>query len=313
MVGKYGHALFPFSLWVIMIGLAGCQDDDLGLNLSDVQIQSIEECISDQVIWHACTAHQFVYTDGRLQAIDSEQLIYDEYGALVGTRMHRMDTTFRYRCASGDEFSDCERTDEILSIKETLEKYTYQWEGGYIVSRTLDTLMIKTIVDGIPASLAMQTDLPSADYYYSGDLLDSVSYHHPVNGVNISKVVFAYDAVGNIATRKEYYRTDPYAFVTPPPVAASPYSEVITEFLRYDDMSNPYYTMFRRYGVMLNQLEGKSLSKNNPTEAISRIQYNGGELEIDHRYEYEYRHGLPTTIYLNKGTAREVVTRIAYH
>ena len=310
MICRYENVLFSFFTLAVVITLASCQsDDDISLNLSNIQLQSIEECVSDNETSSACTSHTFLYDNGILQAIDSEQFIYDEYGTLVGTRVHEMDTTFRYKCVS----DDCEPTDQVLSIKETLEKYSYHWEDNHVVSRTLDTIMIKTIVDGVTTDVALQTYLPSAEYYYSGDILDSVSYWHPISRVNIRKIVFKYDVVGNITALNEYYRTTPYPFVRAPMVPASPYSEVVTEFLRYDDKPNPYYAMFKQYGVMLNKVEGRNISKNNPMEAISRIKYNGDWLEAYHTYEYEYYYGLPSTVYLDRGMTSEVTTKITYN
>jgi hypothetical protein len=214
-----------------------------------------------------------------------------------------MDTVYGYDINTGEYGA-------ISFIEEKLERYSYIWENDKVVGRLIDSLMDKTIKEGGIYNLSLETNMPSAEYYYSGDRLDSILYHKPINDKNVRQAIFEYNDNGNLTKVLEYYYYNPTQSF---PMQPS-YTESVTEFNSYDDKPNPYNLMFEKYGIIFNKLEGKNISKNNPTSSKTRIKYNDDWLEINNSFDYEYdSNGLPTKIISNKGTMSEMITTIEYN
>jgi hypothetical protein len=279
-----------FLLLIAFISVISCGKDETGdLNYSEIEISSITGI------------GNFTYKNGLITSVGLEKFLYDETSRLTGTRMNHIDTINSYDILTGGPNK---------LIVEKLEKYSYLWENNLIKGRLIDSVMNKTIKDGGIFSLSVLSNLPSAEYFSSGDRLDSIIILKSVPESNATKYIFEYNGNGNIIKSTEYFSNNPLQ--TLPPIPS--YSKTVTEYFEYDNKPNPYYILLKKCGVILNKLEGNNISKNNPLRSKTIIQYQNSLLELNITYDYEYNsNGLPTKISINKGTVSERNTYIGYN
>ncbi len=282
---------FIYSMIIVSTVISCEKNNDIELDYSNIRIKSISG-IGD-----------FEYEEDKITSIGSEKFVYNSSKQLDYSRIYQMDTVYGYDINTGEYGT-------ISFIEEKLEKYSYIWENNRVVGRLIDSLMDKTIKEGGIYNLSLETNMPSAEYFYSGDRLDSILFHKPINDKNVRKAIFEYNANGNVTKAVEFYYYNPIQSF---PIQQS-YTESVTEFYSYDNKPNPYNLIFEKYGIIFNKLEGKNISKNNPTSSKTRVKYNDDWLEINNSFDYEYdSNGLPTKIISNKETMSEKTTTIEYN
>lgn len=282
---------FIYSLILLTILISCENNDEMEVDYSKIRIKSISD-VGD-----------FEYKEGRISSIGEEKFIYNSSNQFDHSRIYHLDTVYGYDMNTGEY-------GVISSIHEKLERYSYIWENKKVVGRLVDSLMDKTIKDGGIYNLSIMTNMPSAEYHYTGSILDSIVYHKPINDNSVRKVIFEYYDNGNISKLFTFYYYNPIQSF---PIIPS-YSESVTEFYSYDDKPNPYYLLFKKYGVIFNKLEGRNLSKNNPSSSKIRVKYNDDWLELNNNIDYKYNsNGLPEKIITNKGTMSEITIRVEYY
>ncbi|MBC9930924.1 hypothetical protein [Chitinophaga qingshengii] len=231
----------------------------------------------------------FVYNGNQLVAIGNEQFSYDGKGRIIGSRMEGQDT--------------------ILGlIRRYVYKTTFKWVNNLCAGSVADSLYNYTAdMDGKVIN----------KNFSSGDILSSYDYNPSsgqLNGLTLlpgkwtsapyTSLKYEYDAKGNIS-RVEC--TQPSSIIGP---GTGPGIDVYTITFEYDNHPNPFYTMYKKYGMILPALQqfATQMTPNNPVKMQLKVD---PQLELTLTFSYEYNEaGYPVKIISNGGDGK--VTYITY-
>lgn len=222
----------------------------------------------------------FKYTNNRLTSIGKEQFIYDTEGKIIASRTFSSDTSYFMYEGNVD-----------TSIYVKLEKYSYRWEGGKVIEKTLDTLMSSAYRNKNNYSQSLSTNYPPTKYFYANNRIDSIYYGFRKEGDRVTSSRFEYDEAGNIKKITEH--TSPIN-TSPTEIPTLIFSDIIYEY-EYDSHPNPFHILWQQTGIVIDKVGSYNISKNNPIKITARVITSGQEQSlfgILNDYEYDSR-GLP--------------------
>lgn len=268
-------------LCLAVLILAACRKDDSGndpaLNYKDVKIAAISDIPA------------FIYEGDRLVAMGNEKFTYDEQGRIVGSRIEHKDTLNNI-------------------ITGYVYKTSFTWANGLCAGGVADSLY--SYVKGTDGSIkderfASGIVLSSYDYNLSAGRLSAITFTPGRwNTAVYTSVKFEYDGKGNIIRA---VTTQPNLFGRPgvPDL-------VTTITYQYDNHPNPYYAMYKKYGLILPALQrfADCISPNNVIKMQLKID-NMVELVLQYTYEYNAA-GYPVKIITNGGSVTGQTTYISY-
>lgn len=229
----------------------------------------------------------FIYEGNQLVAMGNERFSYDGKGRIIGSRIEWHDT-------SGP------------IIKANIYKTTFKWVNDLCVEGVSDSLY--------SYFLDRQGDIKD-ESLSSGDVLSSYSYNPSSRQLNslamrlggwsntfYTSLKYEYDNKGNLI------RLD----CRQPGSLVGPLELVYTITFEYDDHPNPFYAMYKKYGMILPFLQrfADRISPHNPT----KIEVNSKNLApLIQRFTYEYNEaGYPVKIIPDGAPGTVTVTAITY-
>ncbi len=271
---------FVTVLCLLMLALSACRKNDAGnepaFNYNDVKIASISDVPA------------FIYEGDRLVAMGNEKFHYDDKGRIVGSRIAHRDTLNNL-------------------ITGYIYKTRFMWVNGLCAGSIADSLY--TYAQGMDGSI-------KDERFASGIILSSYDYHLPTGRLNAvtltpgrwstavyTSINYEYDGKGNIIR----------AVTRQPNLMGRPGAPdlIVTVTYQYDNHPNPFYAMYKKYGLILPALQrfADFISPNNVIKMQLKID-NMVELVLQYAYEYNEA-GYPVKITTN-GNVTGQTTYITY-
>jgi len=280
---------------IICILTVSCsRDKDSEPDVSNVKIASISGIGS------------FTYANNKLVSIGNEHFYYGANGKLSASRIYQIDTSKINMQVVG------EPNNPILI--ERLEKSSYIWQNGRISTRVIDTLQTKSYRSNGSANLlepvnsySLSTNFVAENFFYKNGMLDSLSRLEYSNQSSNSRVKFFYNQEGDLVKIIEKAED----FRLPIPYTAASTAEIE---IAYDNKPNPFYHLFKRTGVILNQVKRFYVSPHNPISIKSKIAIQGQTpIVVERLLSYEYdKKGFPVKIKQHNPLGGEQVISISY-
>lgn len=268
-------------LCLVVLALAACRKDNTGkdpsYNYNDVNIVSISNVPA------------FIYEGDRLVAMGNEKFTYDDKGRIVGSRIAHRDTLNNL-------------------ITGYVYKTRFMWVNGLCAGSVADSLY--TYAKGLDGSI-------KDERFASGVILSSYDYNLPAGRLKAitltpggwttaayTSINYEYDGKGNISK----------AVTRQPNLMGRPGAPdlIITVTYQYDNHPNPFYAMYRKYGLILPALQrfADCISPNNVIKMQLKLD---NMVELVQQYAYEYNEaGYPVKIITNGGSVTGQTTYISY-
>ncbi|RBL92783.1 hypothetical protein [Chitinophaga flava] len=264
---------------VLLLGACKKNNDNSPNDYSSVKITAISDI------------PPFKYQGDRLVAIGNETFTYDNSGRIISSRIEHSDTV-----------------NNIIS--GYIYKSTYTWTGNICsgsIADSLYTFSKTTTGKGVDSEHFENGNvLSSYGYNYVTSRLDSLTFMPGKwNTAYYTSVKFEYDAKGNISKAIAYVRD----FVSTPGI---PREIVVKITYQYDNHPNPFYAMYKKYGMVLPALQ-RFADLVSPNNVIKMNIAIGNTIELVQQYSYEYNHaGYPVKIVTNGGNITGQTTYISY-
>jgi|GEM_PF-6692659 len=273
-----------YLIFACIIWLVSCRSGKETMSPLDIKIKSITG------------VGEIIYEGDLIKSIGRQQFIYNTNKELIACRMY-------YR---GTDFIGFPSGDRQTIVTETVERYSYLRQGKLVKAELIDSVYSVTYYNDQIQNQRLLTNQPAYEYYHTGNRLDSIIKRSGFGSLSAGKVIFEYDAAGNIKREKTYENTD-YPAAYPGIPYYIPITESITVY-EYDNKINPFKILYDKYGVVIDFYKGKGLqnywnkvhsniSVNNPVRMEATIKIDEITLRANTQIKYEYNaKGLPVKI-----------------